>query len=196
MDPLEELADWLPAQRKRIEGQVRVQKRRDRPQRTKVAIDHRFPCPVGDHVGWHVTTREALLPRPQFSSYAASHLRNAARHGRAIYCHDPLLNEAVAALAFHIDERVHLPFLITDIAFRTEPDINRLVRDRSLCGALVLKHHAHALAAKLGRGGHVDVDLRNDDILLDYAGELGFKKAPNLKGFRPSGVHLRQGAPV
>jgi len=194
-DPLEELAAWLSGERKRIERQVKVRKRRESSQRTKVAVDHRFPCPIGDYVGWHVTSREAELLQPRFSSYAAAHLRNAARTGRAIYAHDILLNEAVAALAFHIDDRPRRPLLITDIAFRTDPGITRQHRDRSLAAALVLKHHAHALAKKLKRGGHVDIDLRKDDTLLDFATALGFKKAPRIKGFRPSGTHLRQPAP-
>jgi|GEM_PF-7052024 len=193
---LDRLGEWLAGNRRRIERQVHTRVRPRSPRQTRVSIDHRLPCSLEGHVGWRISTRETQLPRAHFSSYAAAHVRGAAKRGRAIYCHDELLNNVVAALAYHIDERAKLPLLITDIGFRNDRDLDLLTRQRSVAGALVLKHHAHAIAAKIRRGGYVDVDLRRDDRLLELAAELGFKPAPKVKDFRPGGVHLRQAAPV
>jgi hypothetical protein len=50
------------------------------------------------------------------------------------------------------------------------------------------------VAAKLNRGGIVDLDLgdRKQEPLMH---RLGFRKAQRIRDFRPSGVHLRQSAP-
>jgi len=193
---LSRLGEWLAGKRRRVEGQVHAKVHRHSPRQSQVGIEHRLPCPLDNHVGWRISTRETLLPREHFSSYAAAHLKGAANRNRAIYCHDDLLGQVIAALAYHVDERPRLPLLITQIGFRADHDLSRLVRQRSVAGALVLKHHAHAIAAKLDRGGYVDVDLPRDDKLLELAAQLGFKAAPKVKGFRPGGVHLRQAAPV
>lgn len=130
-----------------------------------------------------------------FSSWAVAHIKTAERsRGRAIYCHDPLVQEVVAAVGYHIDENRTLPLLITTLAFRIDTQENAFLRYRTLAGALVLKHHLHAIAEKIGRGGCVDIDL-TDRERLALAQELGFRRAPKVKGFRPSSLHLRQDAP-
>ncbi|MGN6556836.1 MAG: hypothetical protein ACTHLH_02350 [Solirubrobacterales bacterium] len=117
------------------------------------------------------------------------------QRGRAIYCHDAQLAEVTAVCSYHIDSRPHLPVLITTLGFREDAEGNPTLEDRTLAGALVLKHHVHAIADRIGRGGHVDIDLA-DRRQLHLAGRLGFRKAPRLKNFRPAGLHLRQPAPA
>jgi len=122
-------------------------------------------------------------------------LKTAEGHGggRAIYCHDLGIGEVTAALAYHLDENRELPLLLLALAFRADAGSNRFLRSRTLAAALVLKQYAHAVAGKVGRGGYVDIDL-GDPERLGVAHELGFRRAPRLKGFKPGGVHLRQQA--
>jgi hypothetical protein len=196
VSPLAELARWLTDARERIRGQVHVREyKRASGNETVVAIDHRLSCDLDAHEGWHVQTRPTLLPRAHFSSWAIAHIKTAGRRrGRAIYCHDPLVQEVIAAVSYHIDDDPRMPILLTTLAFRTDAAGNPFLRYRTLAGALVLKHHLHALAGKIGRGGHLDIDLA-DRERLDLARALGFRSAPKMKGFRPGGLHLRQQAP-
>jgi hypothetical protein len=193
---LTELGAWLCKNRRRIEQQVHVRVQQRSPRQTVVSIDHRLAYRVADYPGWKISTHKTLLPRSQFSSYSTAQIKGASGRGRAIYCLDLLLDEIVAAVAYHIDERPHMPLLITGIGFRNDRALDQLRREHSLAGALVLKHHVHAIATKTGRGGYVDVDLPRNDDLLDLAADLGFKPAPKVRDFRPGGVHLRQAAPV
>ena len=60
--------------------------------------------------------------------------------------------------------------------------------------------HEQALIAidkkdKIGRGGYVDIDLAPGADQPGLAQELGFQRAPRVKGFNPGGLHLRQPAP-
>jgi len=187
------LGGWLGDRRDAIASQVIV---RDVAGQTEVSIDHRFSCDLEPHAGWHVRTRPTLLPRAHFASYAGAKIKGAAHdRGRAIYCHDPLSNEVTAALSYHLDGRAHFPLLVTAFGFRIDTAGSAFMRERTLAAALVIKHHLHAIAAAVGRGGHVDIDLNKRDDQLDLAKELGFRKARKVRDFRPSGHHLRQAAP-
>jgi hypothetical protein len=195
---LSELAHWLSDAGERIFSQVNVRENeRALGKKTVVAIDHRLSCDLDAHDGWHIRTRSTVLPRAHFSSLARTYVKNASqdRRGRAIYCHDPTGREVVAAMSYHIDDNARMPVLITTLAFRTDTGGNTFLRYRTLAGALVLKHHVHALAAKIGRGGYLDMDLA-DAAQFELARELGFQRAPRVKGFRPGGLHLRQPATV
>lgn len=196
---LEQLGRWLVGAHDRVARQVHVrQTKRATGTQTIVSIDHRLSCDLEAHTGWHVQTRRTHLPRAHFSSWAIAHIKTAERtRGRAIYCHDLLVQEVVAAVSYHIDRNPAMPLLITTLAFRTNAQENAFLRYRTLAGALVLKHHLHAIAAKIGRGGSVDIDLA-DRERLPHAQELGFRRAPRVKGYRPSShdLHLRQDAPT
>ncbi len=189
-EALTELGVWLGKRDEIISRQVVV---REAEGKTEVSIDHRLSCDLPRHAGWHVQTKSTLLPRGHFPSFAGARIKAASNErGRALYCHDPLSQEVTAALSYHLDERKELPLLITAIGFRTDVARSAFMRERTLSAALVLKHHLHALAAMLGRGGYVDIDLSKRDDQLKLARELGFRQAPRTKGFRPSGHHLRQ----
>jgi hypothetical protein len=188
------LAEWLGAARERISAQVTVREtKRASGANTTVTIDHRLSCDLDDFAGWHVSTAPALLPRAHFSSYAKHLIKTAAQHGRgrALYCHDPLAQEVVSALSYHIDDDERKPVLLTALGFRTDTGENRFLSERTLSGALVLKHHVHAIAAKIGRGGYVDIDVGSREH-VELVSQLGFRRAPKIKGFKPGGTHLRQ----
>ena len=191
---LSELARWLSDARDRIDRQVHVRKRAARKE-TAVKIDHRLSCDLESHTGWYVHTRPTFLPRAHFSSQVRFTIKTAAgMRGRAIFCHDLNEQEVVAVISYHVDEGVHMPVLITTLGFRTDTAGNAFLSYRTLAGALVLKHYLHTIANKIGRGGHLDLDLA-DKAQLEVARELGFRRAPKVKGFRPGGLHLRQQAP-
>jgi len=193
----DELGRWLAGARERIFRQVNVrEKERSTGKETVVTIDHRLSCDLEAHAGWHIQTRPTVLPRAHFSSEVRAKIKTAERtRGRAIYCHDLIDQEVIAAVSYHIDEDSHMPVLITTLGFRTDTGDNAFLRYKTLAGALVLKHHVHAIADKIGRGGYVDIDLAPGAAQPGLAQELGFQKAPRVKGFNPGGLHLRQPAP-
>jgi hypothetical protein len=194
---LSRLARWLADAWKRILNQVNViEQGRRSGKTTLVAVDHRLSCDLEMHAGWHIQTKPTFLPRDHFSSQARAYVKNAERaRGRAMYCHDLIEQEVVAVMSYHIDEDARMPILITTLGFRIDIAGNAFLRYRTMAGALVLKHHAHAVAEKIGRGGFVDMDLA-DKAQFGLARELGFQPAPQVKGFRPGNLHLRQPAPV
>ncbi len=196
-DALDRLARWLIDQWATIDipGHVTVRKATGAyGMRTTVAIDHLLSGPLEAHDGWRISTKPTFLPREHFSSQARHFLKTAEPgRGRAIYCHDWSSLEVVAGLSYHVDDKSGFPVLITTIAFRTDIAGNAYLRHRTLAGAFILKQYVHAVSEKIGRGGHVDLDLptRNHE---PYARELGFRKAPRVRGLRPGGLHLRQNA--
>lgn len=193
-DPLETLARQLAAAREPIQRQVTVRERGGGVE-TAVSIDHRLILALPGHAGWRVSTRPSKMPLAKFESYPRSQIKSAERlRGRAIYCHDRDLAELVAALSYHLDLNPRLPVLLTMIAFRADAKGNAGIHHRTLAGALVLKHYVHAIAEKVDRDGHVDLDLPNK-AHLPLTERLGFRPAPRVKGFKPSGTHLRQTAP-
>lgn len=124
-------------------------------------------------------------------------ISNAARSGsgRALYCVDTKMREVVAVIAFHLPRDTRHPLLLTCLALRADVEGNPALEARSIAAGLILKHYVHAVSHHLGRGGHIDIDLP-DPAQLALMRELGFDKAPKVDGFRPSGTHLRQAAPV
>lgn len=193
-DPLTLLGHQLAGARRRIENQVTVRGRRG-GRETAVSIDHRLILELPGYAGWHVATNPSKMPLAQFSSYARAQIKAAERRrGRAIYCHDLALGELIAAVSYHIAEDRGHPVLLTMIAFRSEAKEDRGIRERTLAGGLVAKHHVHAIAKKIGRGGDIDLDLPNK-AQLPLTAQLGFRPAARVKGFKPSGTHLRQPAP-
>ena len=194
---LDRLARWLIDQRATIDipGHVTVRTAAGAYRaQTTVAIDHLLSSPFAAHDGWRISTKPTFLPSEHFSSQARFRLKSAGTaRGRAIYCHERTALEVVAGLSYHIDDNPGFPVLITMIAFRTDIASNAYLRHRTLVGTFILKQHIHAVSEKIGRGGHVDLDLaaRNQE---PYARELGFRNAPKVKGLRPGGLHLRQEA--
>jgi hypothetical protein len=194
---LDQLGRWLAGQRKEIRRQVTVREgRRGGEDRTSIEVDHLLKAAGAGLGKLRVHTQKTFLPRAHFSSEARVCIANAARieSGRAIYCEDPLLGEVIAVIAFHIGRRRGQPILITTIALREDLDSNPALGARSLAAALVLKHYVHAVSERLGRGGHVDIDLAAS-TQRQLTEDLGFRKAPRVDGFRPGGTHLRQQAP-
>lgn len=194
---LANLGAWLASERGQIAAQVTVrERRRGAEQKTTIAIDRRTHCPHRQLAELRIHTRKTFLPRAHFSSEAKVRIANATRSeaGRVIYCEDPVLGEVIAALAFHIPAHAEHPLLITAFALRDDVDANPRLARRSLAAVLVLKHYLHAISARLGRGGHLDIDLA-DRNQLELMRDLGFRPAPRLPNFRPGGTHLRQAAP-
>jgi hypothetical protein len=191
---LSELAGWLSAAQDRISRQVNVRETRSASgTKTVVTIDHLLSCDLSAHAGWHIRTRATFIPSANFSSEVRTKIKTAERlRGRAIYCDDLLDRELVAAVSYHIDEDSRIPVFLTELGFRKDIVGNALLRFKTLSGALVLKHHLHAIAAKIGRGGYVDTDLAPGSEHLELARELGFRKAPRIRGLRIGGTHLRQ----
>jgi hypothetical protein len=186
---LAEIADTIPAQVVVRESQQGTGRQ------TVVAIDHRITCRLNAHsAGFRVSTKPTFLPAAHFSSHARFLLRTAsAERGRTLYCHDLLSGEVVAALSYHIDDRPSLPVMVTAIGFRTDAGANAFLAYRTVAAALLLKQYVHALAAKIGRGRFVDLDLAEGPS-PDLVRDLGLRVAPKIKGFRPGGKHLRQDA--
>jgi hypothetical protein len=194
-DPLEPLAAWLTGERAAIDiaGQVTVRQiERGEGDRTSIAIDHLLPCPLRGFTGWRITTKKTFLPRAHFSSYATHCLKTADHErGRAIYCMDRVLdNEVVAGIRYHVDERPSWPVFVIGIAYRSDFRGDIELRRRTVTGAFVVKQYVHAIADALGRGSFIDSDVATGSE--EDARELGFRKAPRLKGLRVAGTHMRQ----
>jgi hypothetical protein len=104
--------------------------------------------------------------------------------------------QVIAALAYHVDERPGRPILLTVLAMRIDDDGPcELFRASRACVAL-LKQYVHAIAARLGRASHLDIDAPKRDEVLRELEWLGFRPAPRLRDFEPSWVHVRQLAPA
>jgi hypothetical protein len=144
-----------------------------------------------------VTTRPQFLPQSHFDERARARIATAsAPRGRALHCIDLDSGQVIAALAYHVDDRPGRPILLTALAMRIDDDGPcELFRASRACVAL-LKQYVHAIAARLGRASHLDIDApRRAEVLRELAW-LGFRPAPRLSGFEPGGVHLRQFAPA
>ncbi|MGI8559059.1 MAG: hypothetical protein ACR2ND_12270 [Solirubrobacteraceae bacterium] len=194
-DPLEPLARWLTDQRAVIDiaGQVTVQTvEHGEGDRTKVTIDHLLSCPLSGYDGWRVTTKKTFLPLGQFSSHASFCLKTSDHtRGRTIYCKDRSLDdEVVAAMSYHVDERPSWPVFVTTIGYHGDGKRDAEMRRRTVSGAFVIKQYVHAISDAIGRGGFVHIDAARDGEI--YARELGFSKAPRIKGLRVAGTHMRQ----
>jgi hypothetical protein len=54
--------------------------------------------------------------------------------------------------------------------------------------------YAHAISNRTNGGGFVDMDAANRPDVIAVLRRLGFRDAPRVSGFSPSGRHLRQDA--
>jgi len=159
---------------------------------SRVSIDHRIPSHESSgRVGWRITTRKQFLPRAHFDADVRARVNSASiERGRRLFCIDVEQGEVVAAIAYHVDDKPHLPLLLTAIALRTDADASADLFGRSRGAAYILKQYAHEIARQLERGDFVDIDAQPaaEADLRD----LGFRKAPRVRGMRVSGTHWRQ----
>lgn len=196
--PDDPLLDRLRASTPRgIPAAVRVRKSGTAyGERTTVRIDHRLPEPSrGTHAAFRITTQEQFLPRAHFDRAVRETVNRAAlARGRRIYAIELHTQEVLAALSYHLHDSPSRPLLITALATRTDgaPDLYA----RSLALAWLLKQYTHAVSHHTERGGHVDMDAANRPDTIAALRGLGFRDAPHVKGFSPSGRHLRQDAPT
>jgi hypothetical protein len=99
-------------------------------------------------------------------------------------------DEVVAGIRYHIDERPSWPVFVLGIAYRCDFKGDVELGRRTVAGAFVVKQYVHAIADALGRGRFVDSDVPTGDEADPR--ELGFRRAPRLKGLRVAGTHMRQ----
>ncbi len=169
--------------------QVHVELRRGQ---TFVRVDHRIPANEHTEAGWRVTTRKQVLPAVHFASGARAAINGAADdRGRRLYCIDQASGEVIAAMSYHVDEDARMPVLLTAIGLRVDAGALPDLYDRTRGAALLLKQYVHEIARQLGRGAHVDIDTGDPEVVKDLE-FLGFRRAPRVRGLRPSGTHLRQ----
>jgi hypothetical protein len=166
-------------------------------ERTVIRIDHRIPdVATARRARWRITTHAQALPREKFDERGRARIGSAsAERGRRLYCIDLDSEEVMAALAYHLDDRPGRPLLLTAIAFRIDTDESPELRLQSRVCLGLLKQYVHAISARIGRGGFVDVDAPDRADVLRALGLLGFRPAPHVKHFEPGGVHMRQAAP-
>jgi hypothetical protein len=164
--------------------------------RTVVRIDHRVPEPGrGSRATFRITTREQFLPRAQFDrSVRETVNRAAAERGRRIYAIELDSQEVMAVLSYHLHDGPSRPLLITALGTRADGHAPPDLYARSLALAWLLKQYAHAISERTKRGGYVDMDAANRPEVIAVLRQLGFRDAPRVRGFSPSGRHLRQDA--
>jgi hypothetical protein len=165
-------------------------------ERTVVRIDHRLPeHGQGGHAVFRVTTREQFLPRAHFDrSVRETVNRAAAVRGRRIYGIELRSQEVMAVLGYHLHDSQSRPLLITALGTRADSDAAPALYARSLALVWLLKQYAHAISERTRRGGHVDMDAAARPDVIAVLRRLGFRDAPRVSGFSPSGRHLRQDA--
>jgi hypothetical protein len=163
-------------------------------ERNRVRIDHRLPAP-GDSAEWRfrVTTHRQMLPSAHFDPAVRRKVHEAAQErGRRIFAIERTSQEVVAVLSYHLDENQSRPLLITALGTRCDAEGPRELFAVSLALAWLLKQYAHAIAEQTGRGAHVDMDASTKPRVVQTLRMLGFRNAPRVPGFVPSGRHLRQ----
>ncbi|HWJ49948.1 MAG TPA: hypothetical protein VNR42_02950 [Solirubrobacteraceae bacterium] len=165
-------------------------------EQTVVSIDHRLPDPLrGDRAAFRVTTREQLLPRAHFDrSVRETVNRASSERGRRIYAIELRSQEVLAALSYHLHDHQSRPLLITALGTRSDVNTAGDLYARSLALVWLLKQYAHAISASTERGGFVDMDAANQPDVIAVLRQLGFRDAPRVSGFSPSGRHMRQDA--
>ena len=165
-------------------------------ERTVVRIDHRLPEPSRDtHAVFRVTTREQFLPRAHFDRSVRETINRAALdRGRRIYAIELRTQEVMAALSYHLHDIPSRPLLITALGTRADTHATPDLYARSLALLWLLKQYAHAISDRTKRGGYVDIDAANRPDAIAVLHQLGFRDAPRVSGFNPSGRHLRQDA--
>lgn len=165
-------------------------------ERTVVRIDRRLPeGSRGGRAAFRVTTREQFLPRAHFNRSVREIVNRAAvERGRRIYAIELSSQEVMAVLSYHLHDSPGRPLLITALGTRADADGPPDLYARSLALVWLLKQYAHAISERAGRGGHVDMDAANRPDAIAVLRQLGFRDAPRVSGFSPSGRHLRQDA--
>jgi hypothetical protein len=99
-----------------------------------------------------------------------------------------------APTSYHLHDSPSRPLLITALGTRADEYAPPDLYARSLAQAWLLKQYAHAVSERTKRGGYVDIDAVNRSEVIAVLRQLGFRDAPRLRGFSPSGRHLRQDA--
>ena len=165
-------------------------------ERTVVQIDHRLPEPGrGTRAAFRATTREQFLPRAHFDRSVRQIVNRAsADRGRRIYAIELSSQEVMAVLSYHLHDSPGRPLLITALGARADEHAPPDLYARSLALVWLLKQYAHAVSERTMRGGHVDMDAANRPDVIGVLRQLGFRDAPRVSGFSPSGRHLRQDA--
>ncbi len=194
-DPiLERLRSSVPAG---IQAAVRIKKTDTAyGERTVLRIDHRLPEPGhGSHAAFRITTREQFLPRAHFDRSVREIVNRAAvERGRRIYAIELRSQEVMAVLSYHLHDGPSRPLLITALGTRDDTNATPDLYARSLALVWLLKQYAHAISDRTRRGGYVDMDAANRPDVIAVLRQLGFRDAPRVSGFSPSGRHLRQDA--
>lgn len=191
LDVLGGIIEWISRSKPTwsLDQQVHVELRRGQ---TFVRVDHRIPPDEHIEAGWRVTTHKQLLPSVHFPSGARATINGASdERGRRLYCIDQASDEVIAAMSYHVDEDARMPVLLTAIGLRVDAGALPDLYDRTRGAVLLLKQYVHEIARQLGRGAHVDIDIGDPEVIKDLE-FLGFKRAPRVRGLRPSGTHLRQ----
>jgi hypothetical protein len=168
---------------------IRKQKRASRVE-TIVDIDHLLPADEEATDGWRITTKEQFLPAAHFDAAVRDTVKCASQErGRRLHCIDRATVQVVATISYHLDDNARFPLLLTAIGIRIDGD--QELQAQSRAAAAILKQYAHEIARRTGRGDHVDIDA--SPTAADDLARLGFRKAPNVRGLRVAGLHLRQG---
>lgn len=165
-------------------------------ERTVVRIDHRLPEPGrGGPAAYRICTREQFLPRAHFDRSVREIVNRASgERGRRIYAIELRSQQVIAVLSYHLHDSPGRPLLITALGTRVDVDAGSELYARSLAVVWLLKQYAHAISQHTKRGGYLDMDAANRPDALAVLRQLGFRDAPRVKGFTPSGRHLRQDA--
>lgn len=161
-----------------------------------VHIDHRLPAPGrGGSAVYHVCTREQFLPRAHFDRSVREVVnRSSSERGRRIYAIELASQQVIAVLSYHLHDGPGRPLLITALGTRIDAGASPDLYARSLAVAWLLKQYTHMISERTRRGGYVDMDAANRPETIAVLRKLGFRDAPRVKGFTPSGRHLRQEA--
>ena len=196
--PLDRLRSQLSAQEPAtIQGAVTIRTSGTAyGERTVVRIDHRLPEPGrGGRAAFRITTREQFLPRAHFDRSVREIVnRAAAERGRRIYAIELRGQEVMAVLSYHLHDSPGRPLLITALGTRADANAASGLYARSLALVWLLKQYAHAISEQTKRGGYVDMDAANRPDVIAVLRQRGFRDAPRVSGFSPSGRHLRQDA--
>ena len=111
-----------------------------------------------------------------------------------IYAIELRSQEIMAVLSYHLHDSPARPLLITALGTRADANATPDLYARSLALVWLLKQYAHAISDRTKRGGYVDMDAANRPNVIAVLRQLGFRDAPRVSGFSPSGRHLRQDA--
>jgi hypothetical protein len=139
--------------------------------------------------------REQFLPRAHFDRSVREIVNRASGgRGRRIYAIELESQQVIAVLSYHLHDSPGRPLLITALGPRIDAEGGSELYARSLAVVWLLKQYTHVISERTRRGDYVDMDAANRPEALTVLRQLGFRDAPRVKGFTPSGRHLRQDA--